>query len=88
MITLDAFSVLNNTTNCRAMTIKSFCNMPPKSQMDHLKQTATLVHKIIKGNLVISLYWSKDFIYEVLSSKNNQNEIEIKCYDRFKYVFS
>lgn len=88
MITFGTYSVLNNTTKYRAMTTKSFCDMPPKTQMDHLKQSATLVHKIIKGNLVISLYWSKDFIYEVLSSKNNQTNFEIKCYDRFKYALS
>lgn len=88
MITFSVCSVLTYTIKYRDMTIKSFCDMPPKSQMDHLKQTTTLIHKIIKGNFVISLYWSKDIIYEVLSSKNNQTKFEIKCYDRFNYVLS
>ncbi len=88
MITFIACPVLNNTTKYRAMTIKSFCEMPPKSQMAHLKQTAILVHKIIKGDLIISLYWSNDFIYEVLSPKSNRKDVEIKCFDRFKYILS
>ena len=68
------------------MTTLGFRALTPKRQMDHLKKSSTLIHKIITGNLTISLYWSKDFIYEVLNPKNKLNECEIKCFDRFKYV--
>ena len=70
------------------MTINRFSELTPKGQMDYLKKTATLIHRIIKGNLIVSLYWSKDFIFEVLNPKNNINHYEIKCFDRFKYVQS
>ena len=70
------------------MTTKGFLELTPKSQMDYLKKTSTLIHRIIKGNLIVSLYWSKDFIFEVLNPKNNISNYEIKCFDRFKYVHS
>ena len=70
------------------MTTSVFSDLSPKNQMDHLKRTSTLIHKIIKGNMIVSLYWSKDFIYEVLRPKNDLREYEIKCFDRFKYVRS
>lgn len=70
------------------MTTTGFRELTPKSKMDHLKRTSTLIHRIIKGNMIVSLYWSKDFIYEVLSPKNNIKNFEIKCFDRFKYVRS
>jgi len=56
--------------------------------MEYLKKTAILIHKIVKGNLIVSLYWSKDYIFEVLIPKNKMQKVEIKCYDRFKYVDS
>ena len=56
--------------------------------MEYLKKSAVLIHKIIKGNLVVSLFWSKDFIFEVLSPENKSQKLEIKCYDRFKYIES
>lgn len=70
------------------MTNSVFSNLAPKSQMDHLKRTSILIHKIMKGNMIVSLYWSKEFIYEVLNPKNNLKTYEIKCFDRFKYVHS
>jgi len=70
------------------MTISSFAGMTPKSQMEYLKQSAILIHRIVKGNVIVSLYWSREFIFEVLNPKNNQNKYEIKCYERFKYVHS
>ena len=70
------------------MTTNGFIELPPKHQMDYLNKTSTLIHKIIKGNLIVSLYWSKDFIFEVFCPKNNLDSFEIKCYDRFKYVQS
>ena len=70
------------------MTINGFIKMSPQSQMDYLKKTSTLIHRIIKGNIIVSLYWSKDFIFEVLSPKSNVKRYEIKCYDRLKYVNS
>ncbi|MCK5278908.1 MAG: hypothetical protein KAQ62_25740 [Cyclobacteriaceae bacterium] len=70
------------------MTTAGFSELTPKSQMDHLKRTSTLIHRIIKGNMIVSLYWSKDFIYEVLNPKNNLKKYDIKCFDRFKYVHS
>ena len=54
--------------------------------MDYLNKTAILIHRILKGNVIVSLYWSKDFIYEVINPKNNVKKFEIKCYDRFMYV--
>ena len=68
------------------MTTLSFRNMPPKDQMQYLKKTATLLHRIVKGNMIISLYWSKQFVFEVLSLKLNDDTYEIKCYDRFEYI--
>ena len=67
------------------MTTTRFSKLTPKGQMDHLKNTATLIHRIVKGNLIVSLYWSREFVYEVLRPKNNLKEYEIKCYDRFRY---
>ena len=74
--------------NIGIMTTLGFSELPPKNQMDYLNKTSTLIHRIIKGNMIVSLYWSKDFIFEVLSPKNNIRNFEIKCYDRFKYVYS
>lgn len=70
------------------MTTSLFTKLTPKRQMDYLNKTAILIHRILKGNVIVSLYWSKDFIYEVINPKNNVKKHEIKCYDRFKYVHS
>lgn len=70
------------------MTTNGFSRLSPRKQMDYLDKTSTLIHRIIKGDLIVSLYWSKDFIFEVLAPKNNNNNYEIKCFDRFKYVYS
>ena len=70
------------------MTPNGFTELAPDTQMDYLKKTSTLIHRIIKGNVIVSLYWSKDFIFEVLNPKSNVTSYEIKCYDRFKYVYS
>ena len=70
------------------MTTNGFTKLTPNNQMDYLMKTSTLIHRIIKGNLIVSLYWSKEFIFEVLSPKNNTASYEIKCYDRYKYVYS
>lgn len=70
------------------MTPNGFTELAPDTQMDYLKKTSTLIHRIIKGNVIVSLYWSKDFIFEVLNPKSNATSYEIKCYDRFKYVYS
>lgn len=70
------------------MTTNAFIRLSTKNQMEYLKKTSTLIHRIVKGNLIVSLYWSRDFIFEVFSPKNNLHNIEIKCYDRFKYVYS
>ena len=70
------------------MTPNGFTELAPDTQMDYLKKTSTLIHRIIKGNVIVSLYWSKDFIFEVLKPKSKANSYEIKCYDRFKYVYS
>jgi hypothetical protein len=70
------------------MTITNFTKMSPSSQMDYLKKKSTLIHRIIKGNVIVSLYWSKDFIFEVFCPKSRSGKYEIKCYDRFKYVES
>jgi len=68
------------------MTTAGFTQMTPRDQMNYLKKTAILIHRIVKGNLIVSLYWSKEFIFEVFCPKNNLNTYEIKCYDRYKYV--
>jgi hypothetical protein len=70
------------------MTQASFSKLTSKKQIEYLKKSAILIHKIMKGNLIVSLYWSKEFIFEVLTPKNKFNSIEIKCYDRFKYIES
>ncbi len=70
------------------MTTLGFSKLPQESQMDHMKRTSTLIHRIVKGNMIVSLYWSKEFIYEVLNPKNNMSKYEIKCFDRYKYVQS
>ena len=70
------------------MTTANFSQLSNKKQMEYLKKTAILIHKIIKGDVIVSLYWSKDFVFEVLSPISKVNNIEIKCYDRFKYVES
>ena len=68
------------------MTPANFYKLPNRKQMEYLRETAILIHKIVKGNLIVSLYWSKDFIFEVLVPSNKMQKVEIKCYDRFKYV--
>ncbi len=70
------------------MTTSGFTELAPKSQMDYLQKTATLIHRIMKGDLIVSLYWSQDFIFEVLNPKHSTKNYEIKCYERFKYVHS
>ncbi len=70
------------------MTASKFAELTPKNQMNYLNKTAILIHRIIKGNLIVSLYWSKDFIFEVFSPRSSTKFYEIKCYDRFKYVQS
>jgi len=70
------------------MTTSGFTELAPKRQMDYLKKTATLIHRIIKGDVIVSLYWSQDFIFEVLKPQSSKKNYEIKCYDRFKYVHS
>lgn len=70
------------------MTTTGFTKLGAQNQMDYLKKTSTLIHRIIKGNVIVSLYWSKDFIFEVFTPKSNSTNYEIKCYDRFKYVYS
>jgi hypothetical protein len=70
------------------MTEADFSTLSSKKQLEYLKKSATLIHKIMKGNLIVSLYWSKEFIFEVLIPTNKYNRIEIKCYDRYKYVKS
>ena len=70
------------------MTQASFSKLTSKKQIEYLKKSAILIHKIMKGNLIVSLYWSKEFIFEVLAPQNKFNSIEIKCYDRYKYIQS
>jgi hypothetical protein len=70
------------------MTTSRFTKLPNKKQLDYLKRTAILIHKVVKGNLIISLYWSKDFVFEVLAPKNKNEHVEIKCYNRFEYLQS
>jgi hypothetical protein len=70
------------------MTPSGFTKLAPKSQLDYLQKTAVLIHKIVKGDIVVSLFWSQDFIFEVLSPKNNTKNLEIKCFERYKYVQS
>jgi hypothetical protein len=70
------------------MTPAAFSKLTYRKQMEYLMKTAILIHKIMKGDLIVSLYWSKDFIFEVLSPKSNLKRCEIKCYDRFKYIES
>ncbi len=70
------------------MTPAHFYKLTSRKQLEYLKETAILIHKIVKGNIIVSLYWSKDFIFEVLIPKNKMQNVEIKCYDRYKYVDS
>jgi hypothetical protein len=70
------------------MTQANFSTLTSKKQLEYLKKSAILIHKIIKGNLVISLYWSKEFVFEVLAPKSNLKRVEIKCYDRSDYLNS
>jgi len=70
------------------MTPAGFTKLAPKSQMDYLQKTAILIHKIVKGDIIVSLFWSQDFIFEVLNPKNSAKNIEIKCFERFKYIHS
>ncbi len=70
------------------MTTVSFSQMTPKTQVEYLKKKAVLIHRLFKGDLIVSLYWSKDLIYEVISPQSRTNNIEIICYNRFEYVHS
>ncbi|NJN28570.1 MAG: hypothetical protein HC819_22635 [Cyclobacteriaceae bacterium] len=70
------------------MTTSAFSQLAPKNQMDYLQKTAILIHRLVKGDIIVSLYWSQDFIFEVLNPKDEVMKFEIKCFDRFKYVHS
>jgi len=70
------------------MTTTGFTELTTKNQLDYLNKSSTLIHWIIKGNVIVSLYWSRDFIFEVFNPKNNKKSCEIRCFDRYKYVYS
>ena len=45
------------------MTTTEFIELTPKGQKNYLKNTSTLIHKIIKGCMSVSLYWSKKIAF-------------------------
>lgn len=68
------------------MTIDGFEGMSMDGKIKHLQGNAILIHSLIRGNLIISLFWSKDLIFEVFKTKNNGKIYDIKTYNRFEYA--
>jgi hypothetical protein len=68
------------------MTVKEFEGLSFNEKVNFLKKNATLVHSLIRGEMLISLYWSNELIFEVFHVKDTASIYEIKGFDRFKYA--
>lgn len=68
------------------MDINRFNELEPESKVNFLKQYAVLVQSIIRGEFIISLFWTSDLIFEVFYLRNDTSIFEIKSYDRRQYA--
>lgn len=68
------------------MTTFRFNQLDRQTQLAYLKREGKLVDSVIRGNFLISLYWTKELIFEVFIRRNTSEVTEIKIYDRNKYA--
>ncbi len=68
------------------MTIDGFEGLDMNGKVKYLRKNAVLIHSLIRGNMIISLFWTKDLIFEVFKTKNNREIYDIKSYNRFEYA--
>lgn len=68
------------------MTAFRFNQLNQQTQLAHLKRQGKLVDTLIRGNFLISLYWTKELIFEVFILKDTLSIFEIKSYDRNQYA--
>ncbi len=68
------------------MNISSFNKLSPNRKVNFIKRHAVLVQRIIRSEFVISLYWTRDLIFEVLYLRNDFSIFEIRTYDRRQYA--
>ncbi len=70
------------------MTKSVFDQLDMTNQLNFLRNNSILVHKIIKGNIIVSLYWNRELIFEVFMKKDSFKVHEIKSFDRFQYAYT
>jgi hypothetical protein len=70
------------------MTAFSFNQLDRNTQIAYLRRKGKLIDTVIRGNFLISLYWTKELIFEVFLFRDNLDVFEIKIYDRKQYPAS
>ncbi len=68
------------------MNISNFNKLSPNRKVSYIKKHAVLVQRIIRSEFVISLYWSRELIFEVFYFRKDFSIFEVKSYDRRKYA--
>ena len=68
------------------MTTFGFRHLSLDQQLEFLRRKGLHLQSLMRGNFIISLYWSEDLVFEVFILRNNGNVFEIKCYDRHEYL--
>jgi hypothetical protein len=68
------------------MTTFGFQHLSIDQQLEFLRRKGLHLQSLIRGNFIISLYWSENLIFEVFILRNNGKVFEIKCYERHEYL--
>lgn len=68
------------------MTTFGFRHLGPDLQLAFLRRKGLHLQSLIRGNFIISLFWSENLIFEVFILRNNGKVFEIKCFDRHEYI--
>ncbi len=68
------------------MDISNFDKLSSSKKVSYIKKHAVLVQRIIRSEFIISLYWTRDLIFEVFYSRNDFSIFKIKTYDRRQYA--
>jgi len=68
------------------MNINKFERLQPDRKVSYLKKDAVLIQSVIRGEFLISLFWTRDLIFEVFYLRNDSSIFEIKSYNRKQYV--
>jgi hypothetical protein len=55
-------------------------------KLDYLRKYGRHLQSIVRGNFIISLYWSDGLVFEVFILRNNNEVFEIKCFDQNEYA--